>query len=203
MSMPDSLHGNHRAVSRDRAFRQEAIEFFRASSWLAMFAGFDILPRYYSPSVDDVPEAELCSRNWQNMAAGIAERRRRTRRRTRNSFARTARPRFPCRLPRTPERASAMPEFSANPRRSVERALVRKREPRRSCASTDFRGSRGARSLGCGSGVHRRRAPLPGVRAPAPPGYVDAMLGAVGAADRADSSARRRRTNSTCARSRW
>ena len=71
MSVPDSLVETIGLFRETGRFRQESIEFFRASSWLAMFAGFGILPRYYSPAVDDVPEAELF-RELENMAAGIA-----------------------------------------------------------------------------------------------------------------------------------
>jgi tryptophan halogenase len=71
MSVPDSLTETIKLFRETGRFSQEAVEFFRASSWLAMFAGFDILPRYYSPSVDDVTEAEL-ARELANMSAGIA-----------------------------------------------------------------------------------------------------------------------------------
>jgi tryptophan halogenase len=71
MSIPDSLTETIGLFRETGRFQQETIEFFRASSWLAMFAGFGILPRYYSPSVDDVPEAEVV-RELENMAAGIA-----------------------------------------------------------------------------------------------------------------------------------
>ncbi len=70
MSIPDSLRETIDLFRETGRFRQQAIEFFRASSWLAMFAGFGILPRYYSPAVDDVPEPELFQ-ELDNMAAGI------------------------------------------------------------------------------------------------------------------------------------
>ena len=71
MAVPDSLTETIELFRQTGRLRQEAIEFFRASSWLAMFAGFGILPRYYSPLVDDVPEAEVIT-ELQNMSAGIA-----------------------------------------------------------------------------------------------------------------------------------
>ena len=71
MNVPDSLTETIGLFRETGRFRQEAIEFFRASSWLAMFAGFGILPRYYSPSVDDVPEADIV-KELENMAVGIA-----------------------------------------------------------------------------------------------------------------------------------
>ncbi len=71
MAVPDSLTETIELFRQTGRLRQEAIEFFRASSWLAMFAGFGILPRYYSPLVDDVPEADVIT-ELQNMSAGIA-----------------------------------------------------------------------------------------------------------------------------------
>jgi tryptophan halogenase len=71
MSIPDSLTETIVLFRETGRLRQEAIEFFRVSSWLALFAGFGILPRYYSPSVDDVPEATVIS-ELENMAVGIA-----------------------------------------------------------------------------------------------------------------------------------
>jgi tryptophan halogenase len=70
MSIPDSLTETIELFRETGRLRQEAIEFFRVSSWLALFAGFGILPRYYSPSVDDVPEADVIT-ELENMAAGI------------------------------------------------------------------------------------------------------------------------------------
>ncbi|HEU5137623.1 MAG TPA: tryptophan halogenase family protein [Steroidobacteraceae bacterium] len=71
MSIPDSLSETIALFRETGRFRQESIEFFRASSWLSMFAGFGILPRYYSPMVDDVPEVDVIQ-ELENMAAGIA-----------------------------------------------------------------------------------------------------------------------------------
>jgi tryptophan halogenase len=71
MSIPESLADTIGLFRETGRFRQESIEFFRASSWLALFAGFGILPRYYSPSVDDVPESDVV-RELENMAKGIA-----------------------------------------------------------------------------------------------------------------------------------
>jgi tryptophan halogenase len=70
MSIPPSLQETIELFRETGRFRQDAIEFFRASSWLAMFAGFDILPRYYSPAVVDVPEPEMIQ-ELQNLAAGV------------------------------------------------------------------------------------------------------------------------------------
>jgi tryptophan halogenase len=70
MDIPDSLTETIELFRETGRFRQQAVEFFRASSWLAMFAGFDLLPRYYSPAVDEVPEPDLF-RELDNMAAGI------------------------------------------------------------------------------------------------------------------------------------
>ena len=70
MPIPDSLTETIELFRETGRFRQEAIEFFRASSWLAMFAGFGMLPRYYSPAVDDLPEEDLFQ-ELGNMAAAI------------------------------------------------------------------------------------------------------------------------------------
>jgi tryptophan halogenase len=71
MAIPGTLSDTIELFRETGRFQQEAIEFFRASSWLAMFAGFGILPRYYSPSVDDVPEIDVV-KELENMAAGIS-----------------------------------------------------------------------------------------------------------------------------------
>ena len=107
MKVPDSLTETIGLFRETGRFRQEAIEFFRASSWLAMFAGFGILPRYYSPSVDDVPEADVI-KELENMAAGIASTVAKAPAHE-DSFGRTARPAFPCRPPRTAERSRGCP----------------------------------------------------------------------------------------------
>jgi tryptophan halogenase len=71
MAIPESLAESIELFRETGRFTKDSTEFFRASSWLSMFAGFGLLPRYYSPSVDDVPEAQLV-KEFQNMAAGIA-----------------------------------------------------------------------------------------------------------------------------------
>jgi tryptophan halogenase len=70
MSIPHTLTETIELFRETGRFRQEATEFFRASSWLSMFAGFGTLPRYYSPMVDDVPEDDIV-KELENMAAGI------------------------------------------------------------------------------------------------------------------------------------
>jgi tryptophan halogenase len=72
MPIPESLRATVELFEQTGRFREDAVEFFRPSSWLAMFAGFGRVPRYYHPSVDDVPEDELL-RELDNMAAGIDE----------------------------------------------------------------------------------------------------------------------------------
>ncbi|HET9219438.1 MAG TPA: tryptophan halogenase family protein, partial [Terriglobia bacterium] len=71
MTVPDSLADTIELYRETGRFTQGATEFFRPSSWLAMFAGFGILPQYYHPSVDDVPEEKVIH-ELENMAAGIA-----------------------------------------------------------------------------------------------------------------------------------
>jgi tryptophan halogenase len=70
MPIPDSLAQTIELFRETGRFSRDAVEFFRASSWLSMFAGFGVMPRYYSPAVDEVPEAQLL-RELENMAAGI------------------------------------------------------------------------------------------------------------------------------------
>jgi tryptophan halogenase len=71
MHIPDSLAATIELFRATGRFRQECVEFFKPSSWLAMFAGFGVLPNYYSPAVDDVPEESLIA-ELDNMATGIA-----------------------------------------------------------------------------------------------------------------------------------
>jgi tryptophan halogenase len=71
MSIPDSLSESIELFRQTGRFSREATEFFRPSSWLSMFAGFGVLPDYYSPPVDDVPDMQLVT-ELANMAAGIA-----------------------------------------------------------------------------------------------------------------------------------
>jgi tryptophan halogenase len=71
MSIPDSLTESIDLFRETGRFSREATEFFRPSSWLSMYAGFGILPNYYSPTVDDVTDAQLIT-EFTNMAQGIA-----------------------------------------------------------------------------------------------------------------------------------
>jgi len=70
MAIPDSLAETIDLFRATGRVRVEATDFFRTSSWLAMFAGFGLLPEYYHPTVDDVPEDDLV-RELENMRAGI------------------------------------------------------------------------------------------------------------------------------------
>lgn len=72
MRIPDSLVESIELFRETGRFGRDATEFFRASSWLAMYAGFGVLPRYYSPAVDEIPEAQLAE-EFENMAAGMAD----------------------------------------------------------------------------------------------------------------------------------
>ncbi|MBC8025106.1 MAG: tryptophan 7-halogenase [Steroidobacteraceae bacterium] len=71
MPIPDSLQDAIELFRETGRMTVATTDFFRASSWLAMFAGFGIVPNYYSPAVDDVEEgrAEI---ELRNMAEGIA-----------------------------------------------------------------------------------------------------------------------------------
>jgi len=70
MPIPESLAESIELFRATGRFTKDATEFFRPSSWLSMYAGFGILPRYYSPYVDDVPDAQLV-KEFESMAAGI------------------------------------------------------------------------------------------------------------------------------------
>jgi tryptophan halogenase len=71
MPIPESLAENIELFRHTGRFTQAATEFFRASSWLAMYAGFGMLPNYYHPAVDEIPEPQLAL-ELENMAAGIS-----------------------------------------------------------------------------------------------------------------------------------
>jgi tryptophan 7-halogenase len=71
MSVPDSLRETIELFRETGRFHNQAVEFFRPSSWLALFAGFGLLPRYYHPLVDDVPDTQLAD-ELRSMAAGVA-----------------------------------------------------------------------------------------------------------------------------------
>jgi tryptophan 7-halogenase len=71
MRIPDTLQASMDLFRATGRFVQQDIEFFRPSSWLSMYAGFGILPEYYHPAVDDVPEEQLAA-ELGNMATGIA-----------------------------------------------------------------------------------------------------------------------------------
>ncbi|HEU4500974.1 MAG TPA: tryptophan 7-halogenase, partial [Nitrospira sp.] len=70
MPIPESLAESIELFRATGRFTKDATEFFRPSSWLSMYAGFGLLPRYYSPYVDDVPDAQLV-KEFESMAAGI------------------------------------------------------------------------------------------------------------------------------------
>jgi tryptophan halogenase len=71
MPIPDSLAETIELFRATGRVKLDETDFFRASSWLAMFAGFGVIPQYYHPAVDDVPEPDLI-KELENMAAGIA-----------------------------------------------------------------------------------------------------------------------------------
>ena len=70
MAIPDSLSDTIDLFRATGRFNIADADFFRASSWLAMFAGFGVVPDYYHPAVDDIPEGDLI-KELQNMAEGI------------------------------------------------------------------------------------------------------------------------------------
>jgi tryptophan 7-halogenase len=71
MQIPDSLAETIELFQATGRVNVGEADFFRMSSWLSMFAGLGVIPRYYHPAVDDVPEDDV-RQELQNMAAGIA-----------------------------------------------------------------------------------------------------------------------------------
>ena len=71
MPIPDSLAEGMNLFRATGRFTPQATDFFRPGSWLALYAGSGILPDYYSPAVDDLPEEQLVA-ELENMVAGIS-----------------------------------------------------------------------------------------------------------------------------------
>ncbi|EGF91104.1 tryptophan halogenase [Asticcacaulis biprosthecium C19] len=70
MSLPDSLAAQIELFRHTGRIQAGANDFFRYSSWLAMFAGFGVVPEYYHPSADDIALADL-EREFEGMKGGI------------------------------------------------------------------------------------------------------------------------------------
>lgn len=59
MPLPDSLNEQIELFRHTGRIRTGASDFFRASSWLSMYAGFGVEPDYYHPAADDIALDEL------------------------------------------------------------------------------------------------------------------------------------------------
>lgn len=59
MELPETLIQRVNIFKTTAQIALDELDFFRTSSWLAMFAGFDIKPSYYHPLVDDFNEDAL------------------------------------------------------------------------------------------------------------------------------------------------
>lgn len=70
MTLPDSLQAQIELFEQTGTVRVRANDFFRASSWLAMFSGFGIVPAYYNPAADDIAVDALAG-ELAAMEAGI------------------------------------------------------------------------------------------------------------------------------------
>jgi tryptophan halogenase len=71
MEIPDSLASVITLFKATGRVHQEHTDFFRWSSWLAMFAGFGVVPDYYHPSVDDI-DTDTLAKELEGFAAGVA-----------------------------------------------------------------------------------------------------------------------------------
>jgi len=70
MSPPDTLNEQIERFKNTAQVAVTHLDFFRTNSWLAMFAGFNRIPDYYHPFVDNFDEA-LVAQELRNIANGI------------------------------------------------------------------------------------------------------------------------------------
>jgi tryptophan halogenase len=71
MAIPDTLAEQIELFKNTAQVSVTHLDFFRTNSWLAMFAGFNRIPDYYHPFVDNFDEA-LVEKELTTVAAGIA-----------------------------------------------------------------------------------------------------------------------------------
>lgn len=69
--IPDSLTNTISLFKNTAQLSLDYLDFFRTNSWLAMFAGFDVLPDYYHPLVDSFDE-QLVAQELRNIASSIS-----------------------------------------------------------------------------------------------------------------------------------
>ncbi len=70
MSIPDTLAEKIELFKNTAQVNVSHLDFFRTNSWLAMFAGFNRIPDYYHPFVDNFDEA-LVEKEFNTIATGI------------------------------------------------------------------------------------------------------------------------------------
>jgi len=70
MPLPDSLNAQIDLFQHAAQVSLDQLDFFRTNSWLAIFAGFNRIPDYYHPSVDNFDETDL-AQELRNIAQGI------------------------------------------------------------------------------------------------------------------------------------
>lgn len=71
MAIPDTLSARIEHFKQTCQPQIDDMDFFGTNSWLAMFSGFNIQPKYYHPVVDDF-DAQLVEKELQAIAASIA-----------------------------------------------------------------------------------------------------------------------------------
>lgn len=71
MSIPDTLAEQIELFKNTAQVNVTHLDFFRTNSWLAMFAGFNRIPDYYHPFVDNFDEA-LVEKELDTISTGIA-----------------------------------------------------------------------------------------------------------------------------------
>jgi len=70
MSIPDTLATQIELFKNTAQVAVTHLDFFRTNSWLAMFAGFNRIPDYYHPLVDNFDEA-LLEKEFSTISTGI------------------------------------------------------------------------------------------------------------------------------------
>lgn len=71
INIPDSLSARIEEYTVSADITLDDLDFFKFNSWLAIFSGFENLPAYYHPRVDDFKDA-LLEQELQNMSLGIS-----------------------------------------------------------------------------------------------------------------------------------
>jgi tryptophan 7-halogenase len=69
--IPESLANTIALFKNTAQLSLDYLDFFRTNSWLAMFAGFDVIPNHYHPLVDSFDE-HLVAQELLNISSGIS-----------------------------------------------------------------------------------------------------------------------------------